>query len=160
MKLGNIVAVCIAASIATGAGAACPSNTVCAGDPATVVTALADAGYKAKQGKDSAGDPMIESAASGYNFDVFFYGCTENKDCKSLQFRAGWSADEKHTPAYANKWNSVKRFTQMSVKDDQTMSISYDVTTEGGINRENFADVIDWWQVMLGEASKFFDENG
>lgn len=54
----------------------------------------------------------------------------------------------------------MKRFAQMSVKDDKSMSLSYDVTTEGGINSANFADVIDWWQVMLGEASKFFADNG
>jgi hypothetical protein len=151
----------IAALLAsTTANAACPANTVCASDPQTVVAALTAAGYKAKLGKDSTGDPTIESAASGYEFEVMFYGCTEGKDCASLQFRSGWKADDVHTPEYANKWNVVKRFAQMSVKDDKSMSLSYDVTTEGGINKENFADVIDWWQVMLGEASKFFAENG
>jgi hypothetical protein len=144
----------------TAANASCPSNTVCASDPQTVVAALTSAGFKAKLGKDGTGDPTIQSAASGYDFDVFFYGCKEGKDCASLQFRAGWKADDAHTPAYANKWNMVKRFAQMSVRDDKSMSLSYDVTTEGGINSANFADVIDWWQVMLGEASKFFKENG
>ncbi|RHW17233.1 YbjN domain-containing protein [Sphingomonas gilva] len=144
----------------TAANAACPANTVCAADPQTVVAALAAAGFKAKLDKDSTGDPTIASAASGYDFDIYFYGCKAGKDCTSLQFRAGWKAADVHTPDYANKWNAVKRFAQMSVKEDKTMSLSYDVTTEGGINPANFADVVDWWQVMLGEASKFFAENG
>lgn len=146
--------------VSTAANAACPAGTVCAADPQTVVAALTGAGFKAKLDKDSTGDPTIESAASGYNFDVMFYGCKAGKDCTSLQFRSGWKADDAHTPAYANKWNAVKRFAQMSVKDDKTMALSYDVTTAGGMNQANFADVIDWWQVMLGEASKFFKDNG
>ena len=39
---------------------------------------------------------------------------------------------------------------------DGTLSITYDVTTVGGLNRENFADVVDWWNTMLGLAGKFF----
>lgn len=152
---GALVAV-LSASAAT---AACPANTVCAADPQTVVAALTAAGYKAKLSKDNLGDPMVESAASSYNFDVLFYGCEGGKDCTSLQFRAAWSADDKYTPAYSNKWNSVKRFTQMSVKDDKTMALSYDLTTAGGMNQANFADAVDWWQVMLGQTSKFFSEN-
>lgn len=87
----------------TAANAACPANMVCASEPQTVVAALTTAGYKAKLGKDSTGDPTIESAASGYDFDVMFYGCKQGKDCVSLQFRAGWKADDAHTPEYANK---------------------------------------------------------
>lgn len=147
----------LAALGATAADAACPANTVCAADPQTVVAALSAAGYKAKLSKDSTGDPMVESAAAGYNFDVMFYGCKDGKDCTSLQFRSGWTAEAKFTPAYANAWNGKKRFAQMSVKDDKTMALSYDVTTAGGLTRDNFADVVDWWQVMLGESSKFFE---
>ena len=35
-----------------------------------------------------------------------------------------------------------------------------DVSTIGGLNLKNFADVIDWWSVMLGELNKFFKEQG
>ena len=46
----------------------------------------------------------------------------------------------------------------MAVNDNGTMAFTYDVTTVGGINRANFADVVDWWQVMLGKVRGFFTE--
>lgn len=146
--------------VSTAASATCPANTVCASDPETVVAALTTAGYKAKLSKDKTGDPTIESAASGYEFSVFFYGCTEGEDCTSLQLQAGWTADDKHTASYANKWNLVKRFGQMSIKEDKSLSLSYDVAAGGGINTANFADILEWWESVLGEASKFFAVNG
>lgn len=67
--------------------------------------------------------------------------------------------DGGNTPELANKWNKDKRFAQMSVWDDRSLALAYDVTTVGGLNRKNFADVVDWWAVMLGEAGKFFKDN-
>ncbi len=56
---------------------ACGTNMICASDPQTVVDALQREGYRAKLNTDSIGDPMISSAATGYNFDIFFYGCEQ-----------------------------------------------------------------------------------
>jgi len=68
--------------------------------------------------------------------------------------------DGTNTPELANKWNTKKRFLQMSVDDDKSLAVSMDVSTIGGLNIKNFADVIDWWSVMLGELNKFFKEQG
>lgn len=138
----------------------CEENLVCASSPQTVVQALQAAGYKAALGKSKmTGNPMIESAASGYNFTIFFYECEQAKNCGSLQFQLSFENDGSNTPELANKWNKDKRFAQMSVWDDQSLALAYDVTTVGGLNQKNFADVIDWWAVMLGEAAKFFKDN-
>lgn len=138
---------------------ACPADHICATDPARVLSAVQDAGYKAKLGKDSGGDPMIESSASGYNFDIFFYGCKAAASCTSLQFRATFSQDGANTIALANKWNLAKRFGQAAVDDKGVFRISYDFSTAGGVNTKNFADVVDWWATMLGELKIFFDAN-
>jgi len=34
------------------------------------------------------------------------------------------------------------------------------VTTVGGLNSKNFADVIDWWAGMMGQLNRFFKEQG
>ena len=39
---------------------------------------------------------------------------------------------------------------------DDGLSVSYDVSTLGGLTQENFADVVDWWAVMLGELNAYF----
>ncbi|WP_176595769.1 MULTISPECIES: YbjN domain-containing protein [Sphingobium] len=138
----------------------CGANLVCASDPQSVVQALQAEGYKAALGKSSqTGNPKIESAASGYNYTIYFYECEQGRQCGSLQFQVSFEDDGGNTPELANKWNKDKRFAQMSVWDDRSLALAYDVTTVGGLNRKNFADVVDWWAVMLGEAGKFFKDN-
>ncbi|WP_176591065.1 YbjN domain-containing protein [Sphingobium sp. EM0848] len=164
MKKTAIAAALWAAFMTTSGQAAdsdpCGPGLVCANDPQTVVRALQAEGYKAALGKSkTTGNPKIESAASGYDFTIFFYECEQGKNCGSLQFQLSFEDDGGNTPELANKWNKDKRFSQMSVWDDHSLALAYDVTTVGGLNQKNFADVIDWWAVMLGEAAKFFKEN-
>ncbi|BAV63995.1 YbjN domain-containing protein [Sphingobium cloacae] len=138
----------------------CGKNMVCASNPQSVADAVQAAGYKAVLSKSTTtGNPMIESAASGYNYSIFFYECEDGKKCGSIQFQISFEDDGANTFELANKWNSSKRFSQMAVSDDKSLVVSYDVATIGGLNRKNFADVVDWWALMLGELSKFFKEN-
>ncbi|MGH6780707.1 MAG: YbjN domain-containing protein [Sphingomonadaceae bacterium] len=133
----------------------CATNMVCASNPQSVVDGLQNAGFKAKLDKDSTGDPMVTSAASGYNFTVFFYECEKAASCASVQLNASFEADDQHSAGYANDWNRKKRFIQASVNDKKEVELRYDVTTIGGINQRNFKDVIEWWSSMLGEYSNF-----
>ncbi|MBO9575478.1 MAG: YbjN domain-containing protein [Sphingobium sp.] len=162
MRLGMVV---LAAGLLAGAAQAsdkepCGKGMVCASAPQTVIDALQAAGYKAVLTKsENSGNPMIESAASGYKFNIFFYECEEKKSCGSLQFNIGFTKEDDNTPELANLWNRKMRFIQMSAEEDKTLNVNYDVTTVGGLNQKNFADVIDWWAFMLGEMNKFFKEN-
>ncbi|WP_066795714.1 YbjN domain-containing protein [Sphingomonas soli] len=135
---------------------ACPAGQVCASAPATVFAALEKAKLKPKLGKDGNGDPLIEVEGAPYHFDVYFYGCEKAKNCDSLRFEVIFEKDADATPLLANKWNSSHRFIQAAVKDDGRFVMAYDVPTIGGINARNFADVLDWWTSMLGEAGDFF----
>jgi Putative bacterial sensory transduction regulator len=136
----------------------CASGNVCASKPDTVVKALQDAGYRAKLGKDKDGDPMIESAANGYNFDIYFFGCEGAKDCDSLEFTAGFTAEPRFTAKFINDWNRANRFGYAFLADDGDFTMRYDVSTmPGGLPDKNFADVIDWYQTKLADLRKFFD---
>lgn len=137
----------------------CGAEMVCASNPKSVVEAFREAGLKAKLQLDSEGDPLIESAASGYNFDTFFYGCVETKACDSLQFRVTFVKEPENTVELANKWNSKKRFSMMYVTGEAQLVVNFDVTTIGGLNKKNFADVLATWESVLGELGKFFDEH-
>jgi opacity protein-like surface antigen len=159
-KVNALLAAVALAATGSAASAAnvCPANHVCASDPASVVRALQEAGYKAQLGTDNGGDPKIDSAAGGYDFTVYFYNCTDNKDCGSLRFATLFENDGTNTPELANAWNKAKRFAQMSAQDNGSLLLAYDVTTVGGLNQANFADAIDWWQVMLSEVRNFFSK--
>jgi hypothetical protein len=136
----------------------CGTSMICASSPKTIVDAIQKAGYKAALDKDDDGDPMIESAANGYDFTIYFYECEKAKDCASLQFVASFEDDGANNAALANAWNHKKRFIQMSVDDDGSLNARYDISTLGGLNQKNFADVVDWWAHMLGELGQFFRE--
>ncbi|MCW2350530.1 YbjN domain-containing protein [Sphingobium sp. B12D2B] len=139
----------------------CGKGLVCANAPETVVKAIQDAGYKASLSKsESSGNPMITSAASGYNFNIYFYECEDGKNCASLHFSTSFVDDGKNTPELANLWNRKNRFSQMAVDEDGSLDLTYDVTTYGGLTQRNFADVVDWWQTMLGALNSFFREQG
>lgn len=139
----------------------CPASLICASNPQGVVASLQAQGYKAVLGKsDATGNPKITSAASGYDFTIFFYGCEAGKDCSSLGFSVSFEDDGGNSMALANEWNKDKRFSAMSYDDDdKSLGLTYDVTTLGGLNQVNFADVVDWWQTMLGQARTFFNEH-
>ncbi len=149
-------------TVASGARAKdtepCAKGMVCASDPKSIVAALQDEGFKAKLETGSDGDPKISTAANGYNYTVHFYGCEKGAQCDSIQLYSGFKSEDDNTPAYANAWNVKKRFITMSAEDDKSLNLRYDVSTVGGLNKRNFADVIDWWSVMLGDFADFVDE--
>ena len=133
---------------------------ICASNPQSMVTAIQGMGYKAVLTKDSGGDPQITSSASGYNYDIFFYDCKNNVNCTSVQFQIVFSKDSVNSADLANEWNSKQRLGSMHFnKEKGTLVIQYDISTVGGINQKNFADVVSWWDSTLGEAAKFFKEH-
>jgi Putative bacterial sensory transduction regulator len=146
-------------STAAAQGAVCPAGMICASNPQAVTDELRKLGYRAELKKHESGDPMIESAAAGFDFRVNFNDCKAGKECRSLGFVVTFADDGKNTPELANTWNRAKRFSQMAANDNGTLAFSYDVTTVGGLTKANFADVVDWWQVMLGQLRGFFAEN-
>jgi Putative bacterial sensory transduction regulator len=158
LALAMMVAICAAPAMAIDKDP-CGTGLICASKPETVVSALQDAGYKAKLSKDDSGDPMVSSSAAGYDFDVYFYGCKDNKQCDSLQMRVSFAKDGANTPELANKWNKGKRFSQAYIDEKGRFVADYDVSTIGGLTKVNFADVVDWWSVTLGNLKTFFEEN-
>lgn len=136
----------------------CPKDLICASKPETVVSALQDAGFRAKVDKDKLGDPMISSEASGYIFDIYFYGCEKNQKCASMQFKVEFKPEDDNTPVYANDWNANYRFLQASVNDKKELQLAYDVSTVGGLNKANFTDIVENWASVLGDFSIFVKE--
>lgn len=152
-----VASVLLAAPAAAQDRNPCAAGQICASNPASIVAAMEKANLKPKLGKDSNGDPLISvEGVSAYHYDLYFYGCEKGKNCDSLRFEVTFEKDKDATPLLANKWNASHRFIQAAVKDDGRFVMSYDVPTIGGMNPRHFADVLDWWGSMLGEAGDFF----
>jgi Putative bacterial sensory transduction regulator len=144
-----------AAAAVSAFTATAQAQMVTAQNPQSVVSALQNAGYKAELTTDGAGDPKIESGSSGNKFVVFFYGCTKNRDCTTLQFYAGWSGP-KVSLEQINKWNNDKRFSRALLDKDGDPVIKQDLDLDdGGLSRLLFEDNLEYWVLVMNEFAKY-----
>jgi hypothetical protein len=144
MKL--ILAVTTAASLS---GHAAFANEVFASMPKTVVTSLQELGYPATVVREADG-ARIDSTISGLSYSVFFYGCAEDGTaCQSLEFNTNFTVDPPAKPDVIAQWNRDNLFGTAYLDEQGLASISYSVTTVGGLTMENFTDVIARWDTTL-----------
>ena len=131
------------------------AQMVRAQDPQSVVAALQGAGYRAMLGVDRVGDPKIESAAAGTNFQIFFYNCTANKNCATVQFHSGYKVKTPVTLERINEWNQKKRFGRAFLDKENDPVLEMDVDLDdGGLSRMLFIDNIEFWSSILGEFER------
>ncbi len=116
---------------------------------------LQKGGFKAELIKDDGGDPLINSAAEGHVFKIYFYDCSEAKRCKALQFSAGFDMKAGLTLEKANEWNRKNRYLKAYLDDDQDPYVQYDVNVNAGRTVSGLDDDFGVWTGMLGDFTKF-----
>ena len=139
----------IVAALAFAVPAFAHAQMLDATDPTAIVEAVQAAGFRAALTVDRAGDPIIESAAHGRTFVVEFFGCDAGADCKYLVFRTAFPGGG--TLEAMNDWNAGQLVGTAFLDADGDPALDYFVSLDGGVSRENLLDVIDWWQIAMGE---------
>ncbi len=155
----------IAAACAVLALAAAPARaqvapsaigpTVTASDPASVVSALKMAGYRAELKTDNIGDPKILTRLSGREVQLFFYGCDRDTHggCDQLQFTVGFDADQPLDAARVERFMHDRRFAGMSLDDEGDPWLSWDlVTGTEGIPAAVFLQSVRLFTETVGAA--------
>jgi hypothetical protein len=124
-------------------------------DPATLVKALQKEGYAAKLGVDKVGDPLITSGVSGTTFQIYFYNCTNNKNCATVTFHSGYDLKSNVGYEKINEWNRGKRFGRayLDKEDDPILEMDVDLD-DGGMSQALFIDNIQFWASVLVEFEK------
>jgi len=143
------ISIGLAAAAAIGCTSTALAQTLDATDPAKLVSVIRELGYHATLDRDDVGDPMIRSNANGTNFTIQFYGCDAGAACKWLLFRVGYDLAEGTTLAAMNDWNAKALFGRAYLDDEHDPWLEMMVTLDGGVTRENFADIVDWWDVSV-----------
>jgi hypothetical protein len=148
MKTKWLALAAFASAWAVPAGA----QMVRAQDPGSVVKALQQGGYAAKLGTDKVGDPMITSGVSGTTFQVFFYNCTDHKNCATVQFHSGYDLKESIGLERINEWNRTQRFGRayLDKVNDPILEMDVDLD-DGGLSHLLFIDNIEFWASVLGK---------
>lgn len=145
------------ATLAFAAAWAVPAQAqmVRAQDPGSVVSALQDGGYSAKLGTDNVGDPMITSSVGGTSFQIYFYNCTDNRDCATVQFHSGYDLSSSPTLESMNEWNKSKRFGRGYLDDEGDPILEMDIDLDdGGVSPLLFIDNIEFWTSVLSDFEK------
>ncbi len=156
-KIEMKIFACAAAVLFAFSGTA-QAQMVRAQDPSSVVRALQGAGYKAELTKDDTGDPLIRSTSSGSAFAIFFFGCTKNVDCGTIQFFAGFDRDKSPSLSQMNDWNSKKRFGRAYISDKGAARIEMDVDLDdGGISSKLFEDNLEFWVLLMAQFEKHIE---
>lgn len=152
--------ICMAALAATAAVGPAKAQLVSAADSGSIVKALQGAGYKAELSKDGTGDPVISSSSSGTGFAVYFYGCTKNVACKTVQFSVSYENKEPPaTLARINEWNRDRRWGQAYLTDAGALRVQMDVDLEqGGMSNALFVDNLEYWVATMATFEKFISE--
>jgi hypothetical protein len=133
------------------ANPALAQDRVTAAKPESVVAQMLQAGLQAKLETDGSDEPMITSGAAGANFSVFFYGCTDKKDCTAVQFSACFTLDKPASLEVINAFNTDKRYAKGDLDKDNDACLRMDINLVGdGVNSDNFQDSISTWTVQLG----------
>ena len=114
-------------------------------------------GYKADIGVDGVGDPMITSSANGYDFDIFFYGCTDGASCRDITFSVTFDVEDGMSLTKAQDFNREKRWIKIYLDDESDPIVEMDYNLYGGVTSENFADTLDWWALMMNEFIEYID---
>jgi hypothetical protein len=128
------------------------AEMVRAQDPESVVRALQQGGYAAKLGVDKVGDPMVTSGVSGTSFQIFFYNCTDHKECATVQFHSGYDLTKSVGLDRINEWNSSQRFGRAYLDKESDPILEMDVDLDdGGLSPLLFIDNIEFWASILGK---------
>jgi hypothetical protein len=156
MELKGFASACVLMAAALCAAQA--SAQVIA-NPTAISNILRANSLKVTADTDSGGDPRLTIDDDGTKYQVWFYGCTDHKECSSIQFYAGFTGT-KMTPDTLNIWNRKNRFGRAYIDSDGDPAIEMDVDLDkGGMSADLFQDNLEFWNTTMSNFSDYvFDE--
>ncbi|MBN9222612.1 MAG: YbjN domain-containing protein [Mesorhizobium sp.] len=122
-------------------------------DPAAIVE-IAKGYGSAKLDKDDGGDPMVSGRLQGMKYVIYFYGCENHENCKSIQFSSGYT--DAFTVEQANEWNKKYRWVKAFSGDGSNFKM--DVSFAGGITKSNLEEQFSNWDSMTSDIKDFVNQ--
>lgn len=118
-------------------------------DPARLADIIRNAGYKAVLDKTDSGNPVIDTAAEGANFSIYFTECDNGADCWAIHFVSSFTLNEPVGLEVLNDWNKGRTIGQASLLDDDAAQIAHYMTLRHGVSEQNFLYMFDQWRIAL-----------
>lgn len=115
---------------------------------------LSGKGYPASVHPDSNGLSIITSKISGVTFDIYFFGCEQDR-CKGIQYAAGWSGVSAASIAKVNSWNTEYRYLRTYSRNGDVIFAEYDVDISPGGAWELLDKSLERFGEMLPEFKAY-----
>ena len=147
----------IAAFLALAPFTASAQALVDASDVDVIASLIQEEGYRAVVSTDGVGDPMITSSANGYEFDVYFYGCTDGENCRDIQFSINLDVEDGMSLTSVQDFNLEKRWAKVYLDEESDPFLEMDYNMYGGVSVTNFNDTLDWWVIIMSEFLEYVD---
>lgn len=128
---------------------AAQAGPITASNPDTVLQAIRAFGHKPKLQPREDGTTAIAVERGGIRYYVNFYGCDNPTGCLDLQFTASFDMEPPLTAEWANDWNYNWVAGRADVDPNGDPTLSYFVTTAGGLSEETFTGVLEVWDITL-----------
>lgn len=125
-------------------------------NPDAVAEVLREMGYRALvEQHSSTGNPVIRTAAEGVNYSIYFYGCVEMKDCRSIQYFVSLKLTSPPGQAKINEWNANRTIGQAYSFDESSVALKQFYPMAGGVSREALQAGSSLWIRAMGEYLTF-----
>jgi len=122
-----------------------------------IAALIQEEGYRAVTGVDGVGDPKITSSANGYEFDVFFYGCSDGENCRDIQFSMSFDVENGMSLTRVQDFNLEKRWVKVYLNEESDPLLEMDFNLYGGVSATNFKDTLDWWVILMNDFIEYID---
>ncbi len=122
------------------------AQQIVATDALSIANFFLESGTKPKIDVDEYGDPRINVKYQGSEFAIYFYGCNNGQNCRSVQFYSGYRTEGSVSYAQINKWNADKRYVKAYLSDSGNARIEQDIYLgDYGMNAGDFREMVDNW---------------
>lgn len=125
-------------------------------DVEQIAQLLQSEGYQAKlQGEGE--ERHIKTGMAGYDFLILPFDCDgKGENCKSVQFYAAFTAENKPTLEEMNSYAAENRFGRIYLDGDRDPVIEMDIDLEaGGMSPSLFMDNLAYWEAVMVSFAEF-----
>jgi hypothetical protein len=124
-------------------------------EPEAVLHAIERVGMEGELGKDSDGDPKINSTDKRHPFVVHFYDCDkQHAHCPYVQITQGWDLSKGTSVDKVEKWNEDNVWGQAYLDKDSDPWLAFTINFKGGVTPEYLDDMLGWWSVIVDDYEK------
>lgn len=139
--------------------AALAQSQVDASDPTVLADLLRAEGYTLELTTDNVGDPKLTGKLDDTSFSIYFYDCTDNAQCRTVQFQVGYDMTNGMSLERTNQWNSEMRYAAAHLDDEMDPFLQMDLNIDYGVTAKNFVDNFEMWGNVVGQFEEFIGWN-